>query len=207
MAFIDHHCGIEARRSDARSDPRSPPPAVGGHAPRRGSRAGQPGRGMSRTPTPRNQGRRPRVRVIGLPSVKSARCWLVSAAGTDHRSLTQTHNAQPYRGVLRVGAWCSNWGTPTGRTNLLHRSGLGLPVFLWLTFYSAWPRTTRSVVRPGECERFNSAQERDARQSCGRPPGRLESWGRPLPRTWVRSTSLLIMIARTAVGGTTIRPV
>ena len=30
--------------------------------------------------------------------------------------------------MLRVGAWCSNWGTPAGRTNLLLRFGLGQPV-------------------------------------------------------------------------------
>ena len=63
-----------------------------------------------------------------LPSVKSASGRAVSASANDHRLLTQTCNASPYRGMLRVGAWCSNWGTPAGRTNLLLRFGLGQPV-------------------------------------------------------------------------------
>ena len=64
-----------------------------------------------------------------LPSVKSAPCRSVSASANDHRLLTQTCDASPYRGMLRVGAWCSNRGTPAGRTKLLLRFGLGLPVF------------------------------------------------------------------------------
>ena len=64
-----------------------------------------------------------------LPSVKSAPCRSVSASANDHRLLTQTCDASPYRGMLRVGAWCSNRGTPAGRTKLLLRFGLGPPVF------------------------------------------------------------------------------
>ena len=60
--------------------------------------------------------------------MRSASGRAVSASTNDHRLLRQTCDASPYRGMLRVGAWCSNWGTPAGRTNLLLRFGLGQPV-------------------------------------------------------------------------------
>ena len=63
-----------------------------------------------------------------LPSVRNASGRAVSASANDHRLLTQTCDASPYRGMLRVGVRCSNWGTPAGRTNLLLRFGLGQPV-------------------------------------------------------------------------------
>jgi hypothetical protein len=63
-----------------------------------------------------------------LPSVKSASGRAVSASANDHRLLTQTCDASPYRGMLRVGVRCSNWGTPAGGTNLLLRFGPGQPV-------------------------------------------------------------------------------
>jgi len=82
---------------------------------------------MSRTP-PRVTGATSESSSHRLPSVKSASDRAVSASANDHRLLTQTCDASPYRGMLRVGAWCSNWGTPAGRTNLLLRFGLGQPV-------------------------------------------------------------------------------
>jgi hypothetical protein len=82
---------------------------------------------MSRTP-PRVIGATSESSSHRLPSVKSASGRAVSASANDHRLLTQTCDASPYRGMLRVGAWCSNWGTPAGRTNLLLRFGLGQPV-------------------------------------------------------------------------------
>jgi hypothetical protein len=50
--------------------------------------------------------------------------------------MTQTHGVEPSRGVPRVGAPFLTPGTSTGRTDLLLRSGLGLPAFPWKLFYS-----------------------------------------------------------------------
>jgi len=68
------------------------------------------------------------AQVIGLPGVHNAPCRSVSASSTRESCPDADHGAEPYRGMLRVGAWCSNWGTPAGRTNLLLRFGLGQPV-------------------------------------------------------------------------------
>jgi hypothetical protein len=58
------------------------------------------------------------AQVIGLPGVQNAPCCSVSASAHEDRVLTQTRGAEPYRGMLRVGArCCSCWEhRPGGRT-------------------------------------------------------------------------------------------
>jgi hypothetical protein len=68
------------------------------------------------------------------------------SASANLRLLTQTCDASPYRGMLRVGARNSNWGTPTGRTNLLLRFGLGLPVFPCIRSTRSGPRRQEPVA-------------------------------------------------------------
>lgn len=58
------------------------------------------------------------AQVIGLPGVHNAPCRSVSASAHEDRVLTQARGAEPYRGMLRVGArCCSCWEhRPGGRT-------------------------------------------------------------------------------------------
>jgi len=63
-------------------------------------------------------GRRPEQRgdvriaqAIGLPGVHVAPCRSVSASTHESRVLTQARGAEPYRGMLRVGAQCACAGS------------------------------------------------------------------------------------------------
>jgi hypothetical protein len=46
------------------------------------------------------------AQAIGLPGVHNAPCRSVSASTHESRVLTQARGAEPYRGMLRVGAQC-----------------------------------------------------------------------------------------------------
>jgi hypothetical protein len=111
---------------------------------------------------------------------------VVSASVNDHQLLTQTHGAKPHRGALRVGARCSGPGSPTGRTNLLLRSGLGLPVFPWATRYSPNPKMSR--VRADELTVWapdTRAYHRDLQVRWSRDAERNTGEGaRQLGRSW-----------------------
>ena len=75
-------------------------------------------------------GRRPEQRgdvrtaqAIGLPGVHNAPCRSVSASTHESRVLTQARGAEPYRGMLRVGAQsglCWSTGREEGSSLLVH---------------------------------------------------------------------------------------
>lgn len=93
---------------------------------------------MRRTSPRVDTGRRPRTRDRVTRRAYGA---MLGGLGVSKRS--SFADADPtarslIAGVLRVGARCSGRGSPTGRTNLLLRSGLGLPAFPWATRYSSW---------------------------------------------------------------------
>jgi hypothetical protein len=52
------------------------------------------------------------AQVIGLPGVHNAPCRSVSASARENRVLTQARGAEPYRGMLRVGARCCSCWEP-----------------------------------------------------------------------------------------------
>jgi hypothetical protein len=52
------------------------------------------------------------AQVIGLPGVHNAPCRSVSASTRENRVLTQARGAEPYRGMLRVGARCCSCWEP-----------------------------------------------------------------------------------------------
>src|SRR5918992_1186283 len=69
----------------------------------------------------------------------------------------------PSRGVLRVGTPVLASGAPTGRTDLLLRSGLGLPTFPWKLLYSQF-------ADGDSCQRTKwSTKSRPRRPSGGGP--------------------------------------
>jgi hypothetical protein len=82
---------------------------------------------MSRTPPRIDRGD---VRKFESSVTKRELCVGSSGLGVSKRSLVDDADLRrlPYGGMLRVGAWCSNWGTPVGRTNLLLWFGLGQSV-------------------------------------------------------------------------------
>ena len=77
-------------------------------------------------------GRRPEQRgdvrtaqAIGLPGVHNAPCRSVSASTHESRVLTQARGAEPYRGMLRVGAQCGL------RWSIDREEGPSVPVHPW----------------------------------------------------------------------------
>ena len=85
---------------------------------------------LQRHGAPNKIGRRPEQRgdvrtahAIGLPGVHNAPCRLVSASTRENRILTQARGAEPYRGMLRVGAQsglCWSIGREEGSSLLVH---------------------------------------------------------------------------------------
>ena len=72
---------------------------------------------------PSNRGDVRIAQAIGLPGVHDAPCRSVSASTRDSRVLTQARGAEPYRGMLRVGAQCAcaeNIGREEGPSLLIH---------------------------------------------------------------------------------------
>jgi hypothetical protein len=72
---------------------------------------------------PSNRGDVRTAQAIGLPGVHNAPCRSVSASRHESRVLTQARGAEPYRGLLRVGAQsglCWSTGREEGSSLLVH---------------------------------------------------------------------------------------
>jgi hypothetical protein len=97
---------------------------------------------------PSNRGDVRIAQAIGLPGVHNAPCRSVSASTHESRVLTQARGAEPYRGMLRVGAQCGL------RWSIGREEGPSLPVHpwpddaLWLmsTLHSRSPQGRRRSV-------------------------------------------------------------
>jgi hypothetical protein len=106
-------------------------------------------RTLTRTAPSVVPGRRPRARVIGLPSVHNAPSRRVSASAHGCRVLAQTHSAQASSRRAQRGCLVLVPGASTGRRNLLFRSRLGQPTLPARVLLRKLPRNKRQLRSAG----------------------------------------------------------